>query len=40
MKVAHSGKTAAGFLHDDEPGGTGFAIPSSKFACACFSLHN
>jgi hypothetical protein len=29
-------KTAAGFLHDSEPGGSGFAVPLSKFATVYF----
>jgi hypothetical protein len=36
MKAAHSGKSAAGFLQDNEAGGTGFAVLSSKFAAIYF----
>jgi hypothetical protein len=36
MKVAYSGKTAAGFLHDNEAGGAGFAVPYSKSVIVYF----
>jgi hypothetical protein len=36
MKSPYSGKSAAGFLQDNEPGGAGFAVPYSKSAAIYF----
>jgi hypothetical protein len=39
VKAMHSGKTAAGFLHDNGASGTSFAEPPPYHPADYFSLH-